>query len=74
MTNRDKDWSKHDSTTVRANTPFEMMVLKTSQQCFPVLQFDAKSVSPSNHACPGNMQLMSYHVSIQALVDQIFNR
>jgi hypothetical protein len=70
----DKDWSKlYDSTTVRANTPYEMMVLKTSQQCFPVLQFDAKSVSPSNHACPGNMLLMSFHVAIQALVDKIFN-
>jgi hypothetical protein len=68
------DWGKHhDSMTAKPNTPYEMMVLKTSQQCFPVLQFDAKKISPSNHACPGNMLVMSYHVAIKALVDDIFN-
>jgi hypothetical protein len=38
-----------------------------------VLQFDAKQISPSNHACPGNMLVVSYHVAIKALVDDVFN-
>jgi hypothetical protein len=70
----DVDWGKHhDSMTAKPNTPYEMMVLKTSQQCFPVLQFDAKQISPTNHAFPGNMLVMSYHVAVKALVDDIFN-
>jgi hypothetical protein len=63
----------HDSVTVERDNVRECIVLATSQQCIPILQFDSSQISRNSHVHPGNMMVNRYHVALQALIDEIFN-
>jgi hypothetical protein len=63
----------HDSVTVERDNVRECIVLATSQQCIPILQFDSSQISRNSHVHPGNMLVNRYHVALQALIDEIFN-
>jgi hypothetical protein len=62
-----------DSVTVERDNVRECVVLASSQQCIPILQFDSSQVSRNSHVHPGNMMVNRYHVALQALIDEMFN-
>jgi hypothetical protein len=63
----------HDCVTVERDNVRECVVLASSQQCIPILQFESSQISRNSHVHPGNMLVNRYHVALQALVDEIFN-
>jgi hypothetical protein len=62
-----------DSVTVDRDNVRECVVLVSSQQCIPILQFDSSQISRNSHVRPGNMLVNRYHVALQALIDEMFN-
>jgi hypothetical protein len=65
--------SIHDSVTVGRESVGECVVLASSKQCIPILQFDSSQISRNSHVHPGNMMVNRYHVFLQALIDEMFN-
>jgi hypothetical protein len=65
--------SIHDSVTVGRESVGECVVLASSKQCIPILQFDSSQISRNSHVHPGNMMVNRYHVALQALIDEMFN-
>jgi hypothetical protein len=63
----------HDSVTVHRNDCRECVVLATSEQCIPIVQFDANQISRNSHIHPGNMLVNRYHIALQSVVDEVFN-
>jgi Deltex C-terminal domain len=68
-----KDSVECDSVTVHRHQFGEIVVLSSSQQCVPVLGFDALHIHPVCTLSPGNLMLDKYHVALQTLVDDFFN-
>jgi hypothetical protein len=62
-----------DSVTVERDNVRECVVLASSKQCIPILQFDSSQISRNSHVHPGNMMVNRYHVALQALIDEMFN-
>jgi hypothetical protein len=64
----------HDSVTIHRGHCRECVVLATSEQCMPILQFDANQISRNSHIHPGNMLVNRYHIALQSVIDNMFNR
>jgi deltex len=60
-----------DSVTVARNHVKEMMILTKSEQCIPVLQFDASQIVPNDFGHPGNLSLSTYHNALQRIIDDM---
>jgi hypothetical protein len=65
---------KRDSTTASRNTPTEFMVLATSKQCIPILQYPSSQIAQGNDANPGNVMVQKYHDALQTIIDDVFNQ
>jgi hypothetical protein len=65
--------SNQDSVTVERDNAGECVILASSQQCIPILQFDSSQISRNSHVHPGNMLVTRYHVALQTLIDETFN-
>jgi Deltex C-terminal domain len=63
-----------DTVTVAAKQVAEMMILTSSKQCIPILQFDAKQIVPNDFGHPGNVSLSTYHFELQRLIDEMLQR
>lgn len=64
----------NDSIGVRRKTVQEFTVLQTSRQCLPLFQFAANSIVQFSSRSPGNLAVHDYHVQLQKVVDDFFNR
>jgi deltex len=65
---------KPDSITASRNTPAEFMVLATSKQCIPVLQYPSSQIVQGNDVNPGNVMVQKYHDALQTIIDDVFNQ
>jgi Deltex C-terminal domain len=57
--------------TVNRNLATEMMVLSTSEQCIPLLQFDATQIAPNRFGHAGNIALSTCHAELQRIIDAV---
>jgi len=66
----------NDSATCRLNAsaPFEQITLmKTSQQCLPLVHFSSSMIEPYIPGNAGNLVVNEHLATLQKLVDRIFN-
>jgi deltex len=70
-TRRTNAATRSDSLTVTRDQVTEMVVLSTSKQCIPILQFDANQIVPNDFGHAGNVSLSTYHSALQRIIDDV---
>merc|ERR1711933_4322 len=49
------------------------VIMNTSSQCLPLVEYDADMIDMVTEACPNNNLIYRYHFCLQKLIDQFFN-
>jgi hypothetical protein len=62
-----------DSVVGRRNRPDEVVVFRSSSQCFPLVQYGSPLIQLNDDRSLGNDMVHQYHFQLQDIVDQFFN-
>jgi hypothetical protein len=66
--------STHDSITVQRKLKIvDIVVVSTSKQCVPILQYNTRQLDPSFFTHPGNVALLKCSTELEAIVDRVLN-
>jgi hypothetical protein len=66
---------KKDSATVHRARTDEMLILSSSKQCVPVLQFEASQIDRRRRSrADGNVMLGRYHAELQQIINDMFSQ
>jgi hypothetical protein len=68
-----KNGGDPDTVVGRRNRPDEVVVLRSTRQCLPLVDFMSPLVELSDDQSLGNDMVYQYHYQLQAIIDKFFN-